>query len=81
MGTSVSPCSGDSLVVEFINGETRLHHAGANDTAAALGKPVQLDPVRPTLKPPGIERFKLAYDTLLSNAAFQIKLRRYSWES
>lgn len=29
--------SGDALVVEFLGGETRLHHAGSGDAAAALG--------------------------------------------
>ena len=29
--------SGDALVVEFVDGETRLHHAGGGDEAASIG--------------------------------------------
>jgi hypothetical protein len=41
---------------------------------------VQIDPIKRTLKPPGINRLKLNYDQLLSNFAFIFKLRRYSTE-
>lgn len=34
---TVRDAAGDSLVVEFIGGEMRLHHAGSGDAAAALG--------------------------------------------
>ena len=39
---------------------------------------MQVDPVKPTLKAPGIKLLKLKYDTPLSNFAFKFKLRRYS---
>jgi len=39
---------------------------------------VQLDPVKPTLKAPGIKRLKLECDELVSTCAFKFKLRRYN---
>jgi hypothetical protein len=39
---------------------------------------VQLDPIKPKLKPPGTKRLKLEYDGLLSNFAFNCNLRRYN---
>ena len=38
---------------------------------------MQLDPIKPTLKPPGTKRLKLQYDGPLSNSAFKFNLRRY----
>ena len=38
---------------------------------------MQVHPIEPKLKPPGIERLKLNCDELLSNLAFKINLRRY----
>jgi hypothetical protein len=38
---------------------------------------VQVDPIKPTLKAPIIERLKEKYDSLLSNFAFNFNLRRY----
>jgi len=35
------------------------------------GRAVQVDPIKPTMKSPGINRLKLDYDKLLSNCAFQ----------
>jgi hypothetical protein len=43
----------------------------------APGKAVQLEPMIPVLKPPGIERLKPEYDELLSKIAFNFNLRRY----
>jgi hypothetical protein len=37
---------------------------------------VQIDPVKPTLKPPGTRRLKLKGDGLLSSFAFKFNLRR-----
>ena len=37
---------------------------------------MQVDPVKPTLKPPGTKRLILVYDELLSNFAFHFNLRR-----
>jgi hypothetical protein len=56
--------------------------AGATGTAvAALGKAVQVDTIKPTLKAPGTGRLKLKYAELLSSSAFNIHLRRYSSEA
>jgi len=38
---------------------------------------VQLDPIKPKLKAPGIQRLKLTNDKLLSNVGFKIDLRCY----
>ena len=38
---------------------------------------MQVAPMNPKLKPPGIERLKLSYDKLLSTSAFKVNLRRY----
>jgi hypothetical protein len=37
---------------------------------------VQVDPIKPTLKAPGIKLLKLKYDEPLSNFAFNFNLRR-----
>jgi hypothetical protein len=39
---------------------------------------VQIDPIRPTLKPTGTKRLKLQYDEMLSNFAINFNLRRYT---
>ena len=41
------------------------------------GQAVQVDPIKPKLKPPGIKRLKLNCDVLLSTSAFKINLRHY----
>jgi hypothetical protein len=38
---------------------------------------VQVDPIKPTLKAPGIKLLKLKYDKPLSNVAFKFTLRLY----
>jgi len=38
---------------------------------------VQLDPIKPKLKPPGTKRLKLEYDGMLSDFGFKSNLRRY----
>jgi hypothetical protein len=38
---------------------------------------VQLDPIKPKLKPPGTKRLKLKRDILLSIFAFKFNLRHY----
>jgi hypothetical protein len=45
---------------------------------AYTSKAVQVDPIKPTLKAPGIKLLKLTYDKPLSNFAFKFKLRRYT---
>ena len=41
------------------------------------GRAVQVDPMKPKLKPPGTKRLKLNCDVLLSTSAFKFNLRRY----
>ena len=41
---------------------------------------MQVDPIKPTLKPPGMKRLKLKHDGLLSSFAFKFNLRRYTEE-
>jgi hypothetical protein len=38
---------------------------------------VQVNPIKPKLKPPGTQRLKLNCDAPLSNFAFNFNLRRY----
>ena len=45
---------------------------------AGHGRPVQLDPIKPMLKPPGTKHLKLNCDGLLSSFAFESNLRRYN---
>jgi len=42
------------------------------------GGAVQVDPMKPTLKPPGSKRLKPEHDKLLSNFAFNFNLGRYT---
>ena len=44
------------------------------------GKAVQVNLMKPTLKPPGTKRLKPKYDEPLSNFAFKFNLRRYITE-
>ena len=46
--------------------------------AAAQGRAVQVDPVKPKLKAPGTKRFKLTYHGQLSDFAFKFNLRRFT---
>jgi len=39
---------------------------------------VQVEPIKPTLKPPVTKRLKLTYDELLSRFAFKFNLCRYN---
>jgi hypothetical protein len=41
---------------------------------------VQIDPIKPKLKPPGTKRFNPNCDVLLSTSAFKFNLRRYTEE-
>jgi len=44
-----------------------------------LGRPVQVEPMKPTLKASGSKRLKLLFDEALSSFAFKFNLRRYIW--
>jgi hypothetical protein len=46
-----------------------------------LGRAVQVDPIKPTLKAPGTKRLKLKCHKLLSSFAFKFNLRRYSLDN
>ena len=52
---------------------------GGADGAGALGKAVQVDPIKTTSKAPQIELLKLKHDKPLSNFAFKFNLRHYNW--
>jgi len=54
-------------------------HPQPNCRRRALGRAVQVAPIRPTLKAPRTKRLKLKCDILLSTAAFKSNLRRYIW--
>jgi hypothetical protein len=54
----------------------RALDAAANHTPR--GWAVQVDPIKPTLKPPGIKRLKLKRGELLSSFAFKSILRRFT---
>jgi len=59
-----------------VNPEATVAESGQHEM---LGEAVQVDPIKPKLKPPGTKRLKLKYDELLSTFAFKFNLRRYSW--
>jgi hypothetical protein len=42
------------------------------------GWAVQVAPIKPNLKPPGIKRLKVHHDEVLSNFGFKFNLRRYT---
>jgi hypothetical protein len=44
----------------------------------ARGRVVQVDPIKPPLKTPGIKRMNLNYNILLSGFGFKFNLRRYN---
>jgi hypothetical protein len=46
--------------------------------AGSPGRAVQVDPMKPKLKPPGTKRSKLKCDMLLSTSAFNFNLHHYS---
>ena len=50
---------------------------GHHRSVPGQGEAVQVEPMKPTLKAPGTERWKLKHSELLSNFAFRINLRRY----
>jgi hypothetical protein len=55
-----------------------MMRSSALASSSALGRAVQDDRFKPTLKASGCERLKLKCDELLSNFAFKFNLRRYS---
>jgi len=59
----------------LLRGVRREHPGG--DVEDDPGRAVQVDPMKPKLKPPGTKRLKLKCDILLSTLAFKFNLRRY----
>jgi hypothetical protein len=62
---------------------TRFEAADAAEPTGPGGeatkvRAVQVDPIKPELKPPGTKRLILNIDILLSTSAFKIDLRRYT---
>jgi hypothetical protein len=55
--------------------QLRAPHGGVR---AGRGRAVQVDPIKPTLKAPGIKLLKLKCDKPLSNFAFKFNSRRYT---
>jgi len=51
---------------------------GPEGSVSGHGRALQVDPIKPTLKPPGAEHLKLKCGVPPSNFAFKFKLRRYS---
>ena len=49
---------------------------GGDRARQRSGRAVQVDPIKPKLKPPRTERLKLMCDVLLSTFAFKFNLRR-----
>jgi len=58
----------------LVEGPVRRARGGGDQ---AQGRAVQVDPIKPKLKPPGTKRLKLEYDGLLSNFGFKFNLRCY----
>jgi hypothetical protein len=58
----------------LLYGGVRHTHGGVAD---GHGRAVQVDPIKPMLKPPGTEPLKLECDGLVSSYALNFKLRRY----
>jgi len=56
-GLSISPYMADAAYANIVEG-----------LASAIGRAVQIDPIKPALKAPGSERLKLKYEELDSNS-------------
>jgi hypothetical protein len=55
-----------------------LSGGGELQLRAGPGKAVQVEPMEPTLKPPGTKRWNLTYSKPLSSFAFKSNLRHYT---
>jgi ABC-type oligopeptide transport system ATPase subunit len=60
-----------------INGQS-IAECTQRSVRCAIGRAVQVDPIKLKLKPPGTKRLKLNCDVLLSTSAFEFNLRRYT---
>ena len=74
MSSDVNECK------PLAGGGVRARHrvAGARRPAAARGRAVQVDPIKPTLKAPESKPLKLEHEKTLSIFAFKFYLRHYS---
>ena len=59
-----------AVLAALLNGEVTLPEA------CTLGEAVQVEPMKPVLKPPGSMLLKLKYDVRLSNFPLKFNLRR-----
>jgi len=62
----------------YIQEDTTGRCSELAEEVAAQGWAVQVDPIKPMLKPPKTKRLKLQCDILLPTSAFKVNLRRYS---
>jgi hypothetical protein len=53
---------------------------GDDDDDDGHGRAVQVDPIKPKLKPAGTKPLKLKWDVLLSTSVFEFNWRRYMEE-
>jgi hypothetical protein len=65
----------DNKCKPLVEGGARTEAAGAR--RGVKGRAVQVDPMKPTLKPPRSKRLKLEHEKPLSSVAFNFNLRRY----
>ena len=65
------------LLRAVLVGPAGVLHGHAAGRAGADGQAVQVDPMKPTLNPPGTKRLKLMRDMLLSTSAFKSNLHHY----
>ena len=65
-------------VVRIEHGVIYVYHENCGVPSPPPGRVVQVDPMKPKLKPPGTKRLKLERAILLSNSAFKFNLRRYT---
>jgi formate--tetrahydrofolate ligase len=81
-GPFANIASGNSSVIADQVGLAMVGEGGFVITEAGfgadIGRAVQVDPIKPALKPPGSMCLKLKCDILLSNVAFNFNLRRYT---
>jgi hypothetical protein len=52
---------------------------GVTDVLCDLGRAVQVDPIKPKMKPPETKRLKLKHNDLLSSFAFNFNWHRCIW--
>ena len=79
--SATSATTTTTTTTRHVQDALKLDFAGlrqAYEAVEALGRAVQVDPIKPVLKAPGAMLFKVRYDKPLSNFAFNFNLRRYT---